>query len=71
MHNFIKKYSTVAYNHERTNTATDCVSKQTSVLEHFPMQGGNAPIDAFRVRDLFKNYFVSNAGSVPWQDDKI
>ncbi|KAL1404128.1 hypothetical protein pipiens_001723 [Culex pipiens pipiens] len=34
------------------------------------LQGGNAPRDAFSVRNTLKEYFVSPEGSVPWQYEK-
>jgi hypothetical protein len=33
--------------------------------------GGNASLNALEVRDRFKNYFNSAAGSVEWQFNKI
>lgn len=33
--------------------------------------GGNATHEAFRVRDSFKNYFNSRAGSVSWQQKHV
>lgn len=33
--------------------------------------GGNAMHEAFRVRDSFKNYFNSRAGSVSWQQEHV
>lgn len=36
-------------------------------LLDLPRLAGNAPQLAFRIRDTFKEYFVSNLGSLPWQ----
>jgi hypothetical protein len=36
-----------------------------------PMQSGNATRDAFRVRELLKDYFSSESGSVPWQEERM
>lgn len=33
--------------------------------------GGNFQRDAFEIREQFKQYFVSNQGRVPWQNEKI
>lgn len=33
--------------------------------------GGNFQREAFAIREQFKQYFTSNQGSVPWQQDKI
>jgi len=35
------------------------------------MQGGSARQAAFEVRELYKDFFNSPAGSVPWQNDKV
>ena len=39
------------------------------ILREIERVGGRPPIDAIAIRDTFKRYFVSNAGSVPWQHD--
>ncbi|XP_071054469.1 uncharacterized protein [Onthophagus taurus] len=67
LHNFIKKIDTNTYKHDITSTT---VAEETK-LEKLPMQGGNTTRDAFRVRELFKDFFNSEAGSVPWQNDRI
>lgn len=33
--------------------------------------GGNATHEAFRIRDSFKNFFNSRAGSVNWQQKHV
>lgn len=33
--------------------------------------GGNFQREAFAIREQFKQYFTSNEGSVPWQQDKV
>lgn len=40
-------------------------------LQHLNGIGGNASTAALRVRDEFKTYFNSPAGSVPWQLQKV
>ncbi|KAL1516271.1 hypothetical protein ABEB36_000190 [Hypothenemus hampei] len=39
-------------------------------LVNIPMQDGSAPRNAFRVRELFKEYFNSPVAAVPWQNNK-
>lgn len=70
LHNFIKKYDANTYTYERTNENMNETAGQAR-LENLPMQGGNATRDAFRVRELFKHYFNSDVGSVPWQEERI
>lgn len=64
LHNFIKKYEA---------TSVDCTFNSESTvmpnLTNIPMQGGNAPLDAFRIREMFKEFFNSPVGSVPWQNE--
>lgn len=62
LHNFIKKYDSYTYNYvtqqaDRSNGHT---------LQHLNLQGGNATTDAFRVREVFTEYFNSEVGSLPW-----
>jgi len=40
-------------------------------LQNIPTQGGNASQPAFQVRELFKDFFNSTAGSVSWQNEVI
>lgn len=66
LHNFIKYFN--------PNTTHDYEGNQphtSSLLETVQPQSGNATAGAFHVREVFKNYFISEAGSVPWQEDKI
>ncbi|XP_072159792.1 uncharacterized protein [Bemisia tabaci] len=39
----------------------------TEGLGEIPGIGGNNPRDAFEIRDIYMAYFMSEAGSVPWQ----
>lgn len=71
LHNFIKKYDKNTYTYEQRNNNTLETSIQESRLQNLPMQGGNATKEAFSVRDLFKNYFNSDSGSVSWQGDRV
>lgn len=67
LHNFIRKFDTNAYTYERASVNRN-KTQETITLENLPMQGGNATKDAFRVRELIKDYFNSEVGSVPWQE---
>nr|CAI5867877.1 unnamed protein product [Callosobruchus analis] len=40
-------------------------------LDDLPNIGGNFQRDAFNIREQFKQFFVSNQGSVPWQLNRI
>jgi len=37
----------------------------------FNAVGGNSSNEAFRIRESFKNYFNSGAGSVSWQTKQV
>jgi hypothetical protein len=61
LHNFIRKYEPII----RGDTiGIDCTSLN-SALGNLSHRGGNATRQAFLIRDAFKDYFVSEAGSVP------
>jgi hypothetical protein len=70
LHNFIKKYNPNMFTCKRTTTNTNGTTEDTR-LENMPMQDGNATRDAFRERELLKDYFSSESGSVPWQDERM
>jgi hypothetical protein len=70
LHNFIKKYNPNTFTCKRTTTNTNVTTEDTR-LENMPMQGGNATRDASRVQELLKNYFSSESGSVPWQEERM
>ncbi|XP_058832521.1 uncharacterized protein LOC131690547 isoform X2 [Topomyia yanbarensis] len=65
LHNFIRRFHgvTPAY---QTSNSTDTTELATS-FKHLPAQGGNASKNAFQTREVFKEYFSSNVGAVPWQ----
>lgn len=69
LHNFIKKYDRNTYTYEYRSENLNNIP-QNVVLENLPMQGGNATNDAFRIRELFKEYFLE-MGRVPWQNERI
>lgn len=66
LHNFIRKFDANAYTYEKTSKWKWNSRKIT--LENLPEQGGNATKDAFRIRELIKDYFNSEIGSVSWQE---
>ena len=39
-----------------------------TVLDNFPLQGGNATRDAFHVIETFNDQVNCAAGCVPWQE---
>lgn len=60
LHNFIKDHNDV----HNLNTDSSCMIDN---LDDIGRQGGNATHNAFSVREKFKNFFSSLAGSVSWQ----
>jgi hypothetical protein len=40
-------------------------------LTKLPNQGGSAHHSAFEVRDKFKQFFNSQFGSVPWENERV
>lgn len=67
---------TVLHNYLRN----DSCAWQPGELEHEEIQeginniahiGGNFQRDAINIRQQFKEYFISNQGSVPWQMEKV
>lgn len=40
-------------------------------VQNLQRHGGNARTEAFAIRNIFKDFFNSPVGSVPWQHDKI
>lgn len=71
LHNFIKKIDSNTYTHDTATININDAIAEESRLKNLPMQGGNAAREAFRVRELFTNFFNSEAGSVTWQNDRI
>lgn len=63
LHNFIKKYDSCTYNY--VNQQVD-FTRKGHTLQNLHLQGGNATTDAFRTREIFTEYFNSEAGSLPW-----
>ena len=64
LHNFIRKYDVQPHPCEVNATVP---KTREARLQNLPLQGGNATRDALTVRELYKDYFNSEAGSVPWQ----
>lgn len=69
MYNFIRKYEAVPV--IRGDTIGNDNNQVNSAIRNLSNQGGNATKEAFQVRDAFKDYFFSEAGSVPWQNQAI
>ncbi|CAF4889397.1 unnamed protein product [Pieris macdunnoughi] len=63
LHNFIKKYD------KETNLFAEVAT--LAAYDDLPAVGLNASIEAFYVSDTFKSYFISPAGAVPWQNNRI
>lgn len=62
LHNFVKKYDRNSYNYAPQNVES---RNEDSTLQNLEFQGGNATSRAFRVRELFTEYFSSESGSLP------
>lgn len=66
LHNFIRKYE--GYGLRMAEASRDSRNNEDrDGLSRLPLQGGNATKNAFDVRDLFKDYFNSEYGSVSWE----
>lgn len=63
LHNFIKKYDSNTYQY--VISAENALTGSGTVRNINP-QGGNATREAFCVREMFADYFSSDAGSLPW-----
>lgn len=50
---------------------SDGSREEQSQFFSLPHQGGNAGEDAFQCREIFKQFFNTEAGKVPWQINKI
>lgn len=69
LHNFIKKHDNDTYLHEIR--IKEVANESGDILRHLPLQGGNATNEAFMTRELFKNYFNSEAGWLDGQETRI
>ncbi|XP_068082037.1 uncharacterized protein [Anabrus simplex] len=68
LHNFIRKYDDSVFtliNETSDSTNQEFVNPQ---LQNLHPRGGNSTREAFCIRDKLKDYFCSEAGSVPWQE---
>lgn len=63
LHNYIKDNIPMTQN-------LDPIEGEPNWL-NLPMQGGNAELFAFNVRETYKTFFNSDIGSVAWQRDKF
>lgn len=61
LHNIIRNTRSIENN-------PDCSTNEDSNMQNLRRQGGNAVSAAFQTREIFKNFFISAEGSVPWQD---
>lgn len=64
LHNIIRNTRTINNEIDSTYTNTSCV-------QNLRRQGGNAQTEAFETREIFKKFFNSPIGSVPWQADRM
>ncbi|XP_017881154.1 protein ALP1-like [Ceratina calcarata] len=68
LHNFIRDLTNDQPTGVPHGASTSSEIEQTS-LENLPNQGGQGGREALLMRDTFKEYFLSEAGSVPWQEE--
>lgn len=66
LYNFIRKYEGAPI--IREDTVGNNNNQVNSAIRNLSHRGGNATREAFQIRDAFKDYFSSEAGSVPWQN---
>lgn len=64
LHNFLR--NSVTYWSEE-----DLRDNVNNGLVDLPRLGGNASQSVFETREKFKNYFLSDTGSVPWQTNIV
>lgn len=67
LHNFIKKYDSHTYHY--VSSQDDLVGGGRTI-QHLNLQGGNATTNAFRVREIFNDFFNSDGGSLPWSNNQ-
>jgi len=63
LHNFIKKDTSEIHGSNRNEMSESTLSIN---LQSFPKQGGSAQKQSFKNRDMFKDFFNSSAGKLPW-----
>jgi len=66
LYNFIRKYEAAPI--IRGDAIGNDKNQVNSAIRNLSHRGGNATGEAFQIRDAFKDYFSSEAGSVPWQN---
>jgi len=66
LYNFIRKYEAAPV--IRGDAIGSDNNQVNSAIRNLSHRGGNATREAFQIRDAFKDYFSSEAGSVPWQN---
>lgn len=65
LHNYLRSNNVNIQEEGRSVDNNECI------LRNLPGQGGNAQQEAFNTREIFTRFFNSEAGSVPWQYEKI
>lgn len=61
LHNIIRNTRTI-----NIESNPDCSTNRDSNMQNLRRQGGNAVRAEFQTREIFKNFFNSAEGSVPW-----
>lgn len=68
LHNFVKKYDTNTYNYV---TLEGDLRRSGGTLDKLHSQRGNATRAAFRIREIFTDYFSSDVGVLPWSQTQL
>lgn len=68
LHNFIKKYDGKS-TYVRDNIQTSEDHSALINLTNVSVQGGNTTREVFGIREIYKHFFNSPSGSVPWQNN--
>ena len=69
LHNFIRQRNDKCAN--QTHTITNEPSGTAHILNSLPRQGGRATNNAFKVREIFKDYFSSPVGRIVPSDNNV
>ncbi|KAI5693506.1 hypothetical protein M8J75_000389 [Diaphorina citri] len=69
LHNMMRKY--VLSSAGNSDELPSYSAEDESQVCPLPNQGGCASKDAFQTREIFKQFFNSDAGKVPWQMEKV
>lgn len=60
-------YDNTTLIYQNWQNKANCTFNDSTTLEEISRQDGNASLETFTVRDLFKDFFNSPSGSVSWQ----